>query len=112
MPISGAWLARTPMEPVVVRDESISISSENTWPSGVRTSTWNLFFATVVLGVLGVLGAVLLLRLLFLLLVPAAGRLDHIVDRALQQEGPLGDVVVLAVDDLFEGADRVLDRDV
>src|SRR3954452_2925561 len=112
MPISGAWFARTPMEPGVVRDESISISSSKTLPSGVRTSTWNLFFAIVVLGALGVLGAVLHLRLLVLLLVPAPGRLDHVVDRALQQEGALGDVVVLAVDDLLEGADRVLDGDV
>src|SRR3954470_23629733 len=99
MPISGAWFASTPIDPVVVRDESISTSSLNTWPSGVRTSTWNLFFATVLL----VLGAVLVVGLLVLVLalIAAPRRLDHIVDRPLQQEGALGDVVVLAVDDLL-----------
>ena len=33
--------------------------------------------------------------------------LHHLVDRALQQEQPLRDVVVLALDDLLEGAHRV-----
>src|SRR4051812_28627002 len=110
MPISGAWLARTPIDPVVVRDDSISTSSLNTSPSGVRTSTWNLFFATVLLGVVG---TVLLVGLLVLFLfIAAPRRLDHVVDRPLQQERSLGDVVMLAVDDLLEGADGVLDRDV
>src|SRR3954447_19103848 len=112
MPIGGAWLASTPIEPVVVRDESISISSSKTFPSGVRTSTWNLFFATVLLGVVGALLLVGLLVLLFLVGVAAARGLDDVVDRALEQEGALRDVVVLAVDDLLEGAHRVLDRDV
>src|SRR5918996_5623082 len=93
MAMRGAWLARTPMEPVVVRVETISTSSSNTFPSGVRTSTGKL------------------LRGILVLARPAR-RLDHLVDRALQQEGPLRDVVVLALDDLLEGAHRLLDRHV
>src|ERR687895_1548561 len=105
MAMSGAWLARTPMEPVVVRVDTISTSSSNTFPSGVRTSTGKLFRAILLL-VGGVLGLDL-----FLLARPARG-VDHLVDRALQQEGPLRDVVVLALDDLLEGAHRLLDRHV
>src|SRR5205085_5151985 len=37
------------------------------------------------------------------------GLLEHLLDRALQQERLLGDVVVLAFDDLAEAADRVGD---
>src|SRR5918999_2104540 len=103
--MSGAWFARTPMEPVVVRVDTISTSSSNTFPSGVRTSTGKLFRAILLL-VRGVLGLDL-----FLLARPARG-VDHLVDRALQQEGPLRDVIVLALDDLLEGADRLLDRHV
>src|SRR5215211_1395138 len=110
MPIKGAWLASTPIDPVVVRVESISTSSEKTWPSGVRTSTWKLVLATLVLALL--LGGLLLVRgLLFLLGLAAPGRLHDVVDRALQQEGALGQVVVLAVDDLRERAHGVLNRD-
>src|SRR5215218_1561063 len=91
MAVSGAWLARTPIEPVVVRVETICTSSSKTFPSGVRTSTGKLFLA----------------------IAPAApGRLHHVVDRPLQQEGPLGDVVVLALDDLPEGAHGLVDRHV
>src|SRR3954452_15204527 len=112
MPISGAWLARTPMEPVVVRDESISTSSENTWPSGVRTSTWNLFLATVLPVLRALLLCPLALFLFFFCCLAAPGGLEDVVDRPLQQEGALRQVVVLALDDLLERAHRVLDRDV
>src|SRR5687768_9739014 len=98
MAMSGAWLARTPMEPVVVRVETISTLSSNTFPSGVRTSTGKLLRAILLLLLPG--GRLLGLR--------PAGRLDHLVDRPLQQEGPLRDVVVLALDDLLEGAHRLL----
>src|SRR3954468_245864 len=87
--ISGAWLASTPIDPVVVRVETISTSSSKTFPSGVRTSTGKLFLATA-----------------------ALARVDDVVDRALEQEPPLGHVVVLALDDLLERAHRLLDRDV
>src|SRR4051794_34329365 len=51
--ISGAWLARMPMEPTPVRVDTISTSSSKTFPSGVRTSTGNLFLAIVLRGLLG-----------------------------------------------------------
>src|SRR5215213_8276781 len=39
----------------------------------------------------------------------APGRLDDLVDRALQQEGALRDVVVLAVNDLLERGHGLVD---
>src|SRR5215204_808718 len=98
--MSGAWFASTPIEPVVVRVETISTSSSKTFPSGVRTSTGKLLLAIA----FPLLGALLAPR--------PAGGLDDVVDRALQQEGAFGDVVVPALDDLPEGAHRLLDRDV
>src|SRR3954449_10143609 len=91
MPSSGWWLASTPIEPTVVRVETISTSSLNSSPSGVRTSTRNLVRATTSALVRG---------------------LDDLVDAALHEERRLRQVVVLAVDDLAERADRVVDRDV
>src|ERR671924_1955276 len=92
MPSSGSWLASTPIEPTVVRVETISTSSLKTSPSGVRTSTLNLVRA----------------------MAPSVLRrgLDDRVDAALHEERRLGKLVVLAVDDLLEGAHRVVDRDV
>src|SRR3954449_9731538 len=91
MPSSGWWLASTPIEPTAVRVETISTSSLNTSPSGVRTSTRNLVRATTSALVRG---------------------LDDLVDAALHEERRLRQVVVLAVDDLAERAHRVVDRDV
>src|SRR5829696_3193627 len=102
--MSGAWFASTPIEPVVVRVDTISTSSSKTFPSGVRTSTGNLFLAIV----LAVAAVVALALALALALGPARGLRD-LVDRALEQEGSLGDVVVLALDDLREGPHGVLD---
>ena len=91
---TGAWLASMPIEPIVVRVETISTSSLNTSPSGVRTSTGNF--------VCGIgLGPVVLL-----------GVLDDLVDRALHEERALGHLVVLALEDLLEAADRLGDRHV
>src|SRR5690348_12170452 len=84
-----------PIEPTSVRVETIPTSSSNVDPSGVRTSTWN-----------GVRAMKLLVALL------AARGLDDVVDRALQEERRLRHVVVLAVDDLLEAADRLGDRHV
>ena len=42
---TGSWPARIPIEPEAVRVETISTSSSNTTPSGVRTSTGNLVLA-------------------------------------------------------------------
>src|ERR1700749_2375784 len=86
---TGSWPARTPIEATAAPAESISTSSEKISPSGVRTSAWNLVRATI--------SALL-------------GCLDDFLDRALQEEGTLGDLVVLAVDDLLEAADRFGDR--
>src|SRR3954449_13335665 len=91
MPSSGWWLASTPIEPTVVRVETISTSSLKTSPSGVRTSTRNFVRATALALVRG---------------------LDDLVDAALHEERRLRQLVVLAVDDLLEGAHRVVDWDV
>src|SRR5688500_9260642 len=119
MAMSGAWFARIPIEPVVVRVETISTSSSNTLPSGVRTSTGKLLraIAVLVLGGLPLLAGDSVPLAAFGgsplgLLARPAGRVGHLVDRALQQERPLRDLVVLAVDDLLERAHRVLDRHV
>src|ERR1043166_703336 len=88
---TGSWLARMPIEPSAVWVESISTSSLNTSPSGVRTSAGNFECA---------MGRLLL------------ARLDDFLDLALQKERALGHLVVLALDDLFEAPDRVGDRDV
>src|SRR3954469_19021401 len=91
MPSSGWWLASTPIEPTVVRVETISTSSLKTSPSGVRTSTRNFVRATALALVRG---------------------LDDLVDAALHEERRLRQLVMLAVDDLLERAHRVVDRDV
>src|SRR3954452_1157075 len=94
-PSSGWWRARMPIEPTSVRVETIPTSSSKTDPSGVSTSTRNGVCATASVA-----------------LLVAAGRLDDVLDRALQEERRLRHVVVLAVDDLLEAADRLGDRDV
>src|SRR3954470_17805007 len=91
MPSSGWWWASTPIEPTVVRVETISTSSLNTSPSGVRTSTRNLVRATASALVRG---------------------LDDPVDAALHEERRLRQLVVLAVDDLAERAHGLVDRHV
>src|SRR3954453_10257045 len=90
MASSGWWLARMPMLPTLVRVDSISTSSLNASPSGVRTSTVN-----------GVRGIGL-----------ALGALDDLVDRALHEERRLREVVVLAVEHLAERAHGLGDRHV
>src|SRR5256885_4479413 len=94
MPSSGWWLASTPIEPTVVRVETISTSSLNTSPSGVRTSTRNFVRAMPGLASALVRG------------------LDDLVDAALHEERRLRQLVVLAVDDLLERAHGLVDRDV
>src|SRR5690349_20737997 len=115
-----------PMDPTPVRVDTISTSSSKTFPSGVRTSTGNLFLAILFLGRLlgGLLGGSLLLgrslllcTLLFLLgLRPApralASILERLVDGPLHVEGALRQLVVLALEDLGERAHGLLDRHV
>src|SRR3954465_2102849 len=91
MPSSGWWLASTPIDPTTVRVESISTSSLKTSPSGVRTSTRSGVRPNS---------------------APLLGPLDDVVDGALEQEGRLRDLVVLAREDLLEAADRLGDRHV
>src|SRR3954466_6949645 len=91
MPSSGWWWASTPIEPTVVRVETISTSSLNSSPSGVRSSTRNLVRATASALVRG---------------------LDDPVDAALHEERRLRQLVVLAVDDLAERAHGLVDRPV
>src|SRR5208282_2935401 len=100
-PSSGAWCARTPIRPDAVRVETISTSSLNTSPSGVSTSQVNLECAITVLRDPRIGRCSSLLRLL-----------DDRVDRPLHVEGAFGDVVVAALDDLLEAANRLGDRHV
>src|SRR5436190_198688 len=117
-----------PISPTVVRVETWVSSPLKTSPSGVRTwasrvsrppAMCQLLVALGLLRALvALLGLLLLAFVLRLLLfglglsAVAAGVLDHLVDRALHVEGLLGQVVVLAVEDLAEAADRLPDRDV
>ena len=80
-----------PIEPTLVRVETISTSSLKTSPFGGEDLDRE--------GRAGHLAV--LLR-----------GLDDVLDLALEQERGLGQVVVLAVEDLAERADRVADRDV
>src|SRR5919206_1098404 len=80
-----------PIEPTLVLVETISTSSLNTSPSGVRTSTLKESCAIALV---------------------ALGGLHDVLDRALEQEGRLREVVVLALEDLLEGAHRLADRHV
>src|SRR5215203_1327750 len=96
-----------PRPPVSERVETISTSSSKIFPSGVRTSTGKLLLAIALRAV--AVRAVLVRVLGLVVLVRAARVLDDLVDRALHVEGALGDVVVLALDDLLEGAHGVLD---
>src|SRR3954465_4093561 len=126
-----------PIEPTPVRVDTISTSSSKTLPSGVRTSTGNLFRA-IVLGLGGLLGLrlglglllglrlglllglgrgllLLGLRLLLGRLAPARALtsvLGDLVDRPLHVEGALRQAVGLALDDLGERAHRLIDRHV
>src|SRR5581483_11639817 len=92
--ISGACRASTPISPAAPGTMIISASPSNAGPSGVTSETLNLRrSATLLRG-----GARHLLR-----------PLDRALDRADHVERLLGQVVVLAVEDLAEAADRVLE---
>src|ERR1700744_5388377 len=104
---TGSWLASTPIEPTAVRVESISISSLKTSPSGVRTSTGNLVRAIIdyLRGAsrpTSCSGRRTSGRPLpFGFASFAFARLDHFLDGSLEEEGALGHLVVLALDDPF-----------
>src|ERR671925_995453 len=99
---SGACRASTPISPAAPGTTIISASPSKAGPSGVTSET-----SKRRLGSFG-----LLLSLLGLLLAAAADALrllDRLLDRPDHVEGLLGQVVVLAVEDLGEALDRVLE---
>src|SRR3954454_13629913 len=89
----GAWRGSTPSSPSEPGTTTISTRPSKTRPSGVRISQSS-----------SAMGSDACIHLL--------GRGDHLVDAALQEEGLLGHVVVLAFEDLVEPADCVLELDV
>src|SRR6476619_272780 len=88
----GEWRGSTPSSPSAPGTITISARPSKTRPSGVRISQSSSAIARL-------RGRLHLLRL---------G--DHLIDAALEEEGLLGDVVVLALEDLVEATDRVLER--
>src|SRR6185503_2033824 len=90
----GAWRGSTPSSPSAPGTTTISARPSKTRPSGVRISQSSSAIGR-------------LRRRLHLL-----GLGDHLVDAALEEERLLGHVVVLALEDLVEAADRVLELDV
>src|SRR5436853_2801508 len=123
--ISGACRARTPMSPAAPGTTIISASPSYAGPSGVTSETSNFFRSVTgsrlgdagglglrlarVLRDLGALGRLLLLLLLLRRLAgEPASLLDRVLDRPDHVERLLGQIVVLAVEDLLEALDRVL----
>src|SRR5438128_1834354 len=115
---TGSWLARIPIEPRAVWVESISTSSLNTSPSGVRTSTGNFVCATMISSAdlrpraLSYRPGSIRPRLTARPSASFLGCLHDFLDLALEEERALGHLVVLALDDLLKAPDRVRDRDV
>src|SRR5207302_1944848 len=123
---SGMCRGRTPSSPSEPGATTKSASPRNLRPSTVTMSTWSLS-ATLLRLLAALCGGRLLLRWLrlraifcggfrlllgrFRLLAPAAlafGCLDGLIDGAHHVKGLLGKVVVLAIEDLAETADRLL----
>src|SRR5437588_460647 len=100
---SGACRARTPISPAAPGTTIISASPSKAGPSGVTRETSKRRLGSLRL----------LFALLWLLLLAAAAEplrlLDRLLDRADHVEGLLGQLVVLAVEDLREALDRVLE---
>src|SRR5437588_9789639 len=100
---SGACRARTPISPAAPGTTIISASPSKAGPSGVTRETSKRRLGSLRL----------LFALLWLLLLAAAAEplrlLDGLLDRADHVEGLLGQLVVLAVEDLREALDRVLE---
>src|SRR6185437_2044653 len=132
---TGSCPASTPIEPTAVRVESSSTSSEKTSPSVVGTSSKKLAWAISPhrrrLEDQADQGhrerSVPDRETLAALACPepastratedadvrrSSSRLDDFLDRALEEERALRDLVVLAFDDLLEAADRFRDRHV
>src|SRR5262249_3560728 len=90
----GEWRGSTPSSPSAPGPITLSARPSNTRPSGVRISQSSSAIAR-------------LRRRLHLLRLG-----DDLLDAALEEERLLGDVVVLALEDLVEPADGVLELDV
>src|SRR5581483_4468033 len=95
---SGACRASTPISPAWPGTTSISASPSNAGPSGVTRETEKRGWPSA-MRLRGGLRHLL-------------GLLDRLLDRPDHVEGGLGQVVVLAGDDLLEAGDRVLELDV
>src|SRR5438067_2423803 len=107
---SGACRARTPISPAAPGTTIISASPSNAGPSGVTSETSKRLLGSLLRLLLGLFA--LLLGLFGLLLAAAADALrllDRLLDRPDHVEGLLGQLVVLAVEDLLEALDRVLE---
>src|SRR5437763_1108236 len=107
---SGACRARTPISPAAPGTTIISASPSNAGPSGVTSETSKRLLGSLLRLLLGLFA--LLLGLFGLLLSAAADALrllDRLLDRPDHVEGLLGQVVVLAVEDLREALDLVLE---
>src|SRR6266542_3747420 len=94
---SGACRASTPISPSAPGTISISASPSNAEPSGVTRETANVEVPSANSGGSG---------------LGLAGALRRLLDRPDHVEGLFGQVVVLAVEDLSETLDRVLELDV
>src|SRR5215813_179145 len=95
---SGACRARTPISPAAPGTTSISASPSNADPSGVTSETENF----------GCPSAMALGRDLRRGPGRLVGLLDRLLDAADHVERGLGELVMVAGDDLLEAADRVL----
>src|SRR3954454_18674871 len=121
--ISGAWRASTPISPAAPGTTIISTAPSNAGPSGVTSETSNflvssathagrfgLCFALVDGGILRTLAVLLLV--LALVARHAPSLLHGGVNSPDHVEGLLRKLVVLALEDLLEALDRVLELDV
>src|SRR5437764_6887968 len=116
---SGAWRASTPISPACPGTTIISASPSYAGPSGVTSETSNVLPAMTEsdggrLRLAGVLADLRVLPALVSLLGPLlAGKAAALGDRALDRpdhvERLLRELVMPAVDDFLEAADRVLE---
>src|SRR4051812_41491668 len=95
---SGACRASTPISPAAPGTISISASPSKAAPSGVTTETEKSGWSATS-GSLGCGG----------LFLHGLRALDCLLDRAYHVAGLLGELIVLAIEDLDEAADRVLE---
>src|SRR5688572_14486331 len=93
VPSSGAWCGRMPTSPLAVRASTIALCPVHTLRSAATSSTSRRSEPE---------SSAILLQLLGLGL--------HVLEATAHEEGLLGDVVVLALGQLLERVDRLVDR--